>query len=146
MNPPSVYDVTSPNSHMIRRITATVQSMSIFFSFDFFNPAYFGPEFLRISRFPIGALPRVYRFVDEFLRAIGRSLRPARDFLSLCDRFVNPVLRFFAQQRSCLFTRFWSPHHSNDRPHPEPNHESRADFRPILAYHSPSPSNPLNHE
>lgn len=37
MNPPSVYDVTSPNSHNTRRITAIVTSMFYMISAHIFE-------------------------------------------------------------------------------------------------------------
>src|SRR5258706_5529270 len=62
-----------------------------------------GSRRLRISRFPVGALARVHGLVDEFASRVGCSLRLPRHFLPLCNRFVDPVLRFVAQQRSRLF-------------------------------------------
>src|ERR1700730_8016186 len=130
-NPPSVYELTIPKSHKITRIIATVQSKSISLSCR----SVLGSELLLITCFPISPLARFYRVVDEFFRAIRCSLRLARHFLSLRNRFVNPLLRFLAQQPSRLFARLRSQQQPQNRSHSEPNRESRGNLRPILTTH-----------
>src|SRR6516164_3072512 len=78
MNPPSVYELTSPSSHSTSRITNIVQSIGLFLSVkhtflrtSYFRCAYAGWKFLKFlqccAQIPVVSLEQVAgRFVIAF--------------------------------------------------------------------------------
>src|ERR1700683_4673845 len=114
-NPPSVYEVTRPSSHRMIRITAIVQSRSIFALLQIHSCTRFSHRpsdtetLLPLGRCVAGIAKSAFGVVGDFINEVlGVShvlAYPANHGLAAIGRVVQTVLRRAANKLASILAR-----------------------------------------
>src|ERR1700751_3767440 len=141
-NPPSVYDVTRPRGHKMMRITATVQSKSIFgllskvsscSSPSLEQVETFQKLRQRVSSFAEGTFGGVSDFAYEVLGVADVLANTANHSLATIDGIIDSVLRGAAEQFGGVFPRLRSEKQTESGTCAQPDSKCRKNLWPRIA-------------